>query len=289
MTAPRESAFTFACGPDRLVGIAHLPGAQNRFPYGVIILVGGPQYRVGPHRQYVHLARHLSRQSIAAMRFDFRGIGDSEGDYPGFQALRPDIDAAISAFEEQAGKLDGIVLWGLCEAASSILLDGALDPRVKGAVLLNPWVRDEKTLARTHLKHYYLRRFLSADLWRRVFGGKASLAMLSSLWATVKGALRPEKPAENLGDLPFPRRMAEGLQGFGGKVLLVQSGHDFVAREFDDLVKADPAWQCLKRANVERFDFKESDHTFSTEAWRQIVADKTAAWVKSLIPAKSLP
>lgn len=283
MTGACETAFTFTCGADTLVGLAHLPPPETRLPVGVLILVGGPQYRVGPHRQYLHLARYLCAQGIPAMRFDFRGIGDSEGEYPGFEGVGPDIAAALAAFEDHAGKLEGIVLWGLCEGASSILLDGVRNAKVSGAVLVNPWVRQEATLARTHLKHYYLKRFLSGDLWRRIFGGKASLTkMASSFGATVKGAVKTERSAENSGNLPFPRRMAKGLENFKGNVLLIQSGNDFVAREFDGLVKADPAWQCLSAPNVERFDVREADHTFSTEAWRQIVAEKTAGWVKSL-------
>lgn len=283
MTDAAEIAFTFPCGPDRLVGIAHLPLPENLFRLGVLILVGGPQYRVGPHRQYLHLARHLGRQGIAVLRFDFRGIGDSEGEYPGFEALGPDITAAVDAFEAQAGKLDGIVLWGLCEGASSILLDGVRDPRVVGAVLVNPWVRSEASLARTHLKHYYLKRFLSPNLWRRIFGGKTSLtAMAKSFFATLKGAVRTAPPSESTAELPFPRRMAEGLSQFRGKVLLIQSGQDFVAREFDALLQGDPVWKGLARDRMERFDLKEADHTFSTEAWRQAVAGKTASWVKSI-------
>jgi exosortase A-associated hydrolase 1 len=288
MTRTTESAFTFACpsenqgSPDELIGIAHLPAKQT-VKYGLLILVGGPQYRVGPHRQYVHLARHLSEKGIPAMRFDFRGVGDSEGYYPGFQGLGPDLAAAMTAFEAQAPGLDGIVLWGLCEGASSILLAGVQDARVKAAVLLNPWVRSEATLARTHLKHYYLKRFLSADLWRRILGGKANpKVMATSFIATLRGAFKSTPETAPQAERPFQKRMAEGLQNFKGQVLLIQSGNDLVAREFDDLTKSDPDWQCLGLPNVERFDLPESDHSFSTEVWRQAVAEKIEQWMKEL-------
>ncbi len=57
-------------GPDDAVPCARL---------GVLIVVGGPQYRVGSHRQFVLLARALAARGFAAMRFDCTGMGDSDG------------------------------------------------------------------------------------------------------------------------------------------------------------------------------------------------------------------
>jgi len=46
MTAapPRERPFTFSCAGAELLGVVHLPQAPART--GVLIVVGGPQYRV---------------------------------------------------------------------------------------------------------------------------------------------------------------------------------------------------------------------------------------------------
>ena len=54
---------------------------------GVLVIVGGPQYRVGSHRQYVQLSRHLAEQGIASMRFDVRGMGDSPGVQRSFEEI----------------------------------------------------------------------------------------------------------------------------------------------------------------------------------------------------------
>ncbi|KAB8057318.1 hydrolase 1, exosortase A system-associated, partial [Janthinobacterium violaceinigrum] len=59
----------------RLVGILSLPAAPG--PRGVLIVTGGPQYRVGSHRQFVLLARALAAQGVPVLRFDLRGMGDS--------------------------------------------------------------------------------------------------------------------------------------------------------------------------------------------------------------------
>lgn len=278
-----EICFTFPCEGHELVGIAHLPETPAPYPAGVLILVGGPQYRVGAHRQYVHLARYLASQGIPAMRFDFRGIGDSDGAYPGFQALEPDMTAAVKAFYAHVPGLQSIIPWGLCEGASTILLCATHQPGVTGAVLLNPWVRSEATLAKAHLKHYYARRFLTPEFWKKIFGGKADMKdMIVSFASTLKNVIRPKPAASEQTQAPFPDRMAAGLAAFKGKVLLIQSENDFVAREFDERSKSDTCWNVLKRPDIERFDLKQADHTFSTEAWRQAVAVKVAQWVKSL-------
>ena len=73
-----EQALTFDCDGERLVGVVAVP--ERPVPVGVLIVVGGPQYRAGSHRQFVHLARRLAGAGIAAMRFDYRGMGDASGD-----------------------------------------------------------------------------------------------------------------------------------------------------------------------------------------------------------------
>ncbi len=72
-----DRAIRFLCGQDWLYGVLSVP--EQIQAHGVLILVGGGQYRIGSHRQFALLARHLSSSGIPVMRFDFRGVGDSEG------------------------------------------------------------------------------------------------------------------------------------------------------------------------------------------------------------------
>ena len=68
----REEALVFGCGGEALVGVLARPDAPAA--RGVLIVVGGPQYRAGSHRQFTHLARELARNGIASLRFDYRGM-----------------------------------------------------------------------------------------------------------------------------------------------------------------------------------------------------------------------
>jgi alpha/beta superfamily hydrolase len=70
-----ERVILFPCAGETLIGILAMPEVSR--DVGVIILVGGPQYRVGGHRQNVQLARRLSEAGYVTLRFDYRGTGDS--------------------------------------------------------------------------------------------------------------------------------------------------------------------------------------------------------------------
>ncbi|RMF08987.1 MAG: hydrolase 1, exosortase A system-associated [Alphaproteobacteria bacterium] len=275
-----EHPFVFDCQGDRLLGVLHKPDQPARI--GLLILVGGPQYRVGACRQYVHLARRAASRGIAAMRFDYRGVGDSEGRYPGFQAVGPDIDAAIREFTARVPEMEGVVPWGLCEGASAILLSAVDNARVRGAVLANPWVNTRETQAQTYLKHYYGDRLWRAETWKRLFKGEIHLGRsVRSVFDLTRKAF--VKGSGNGSELPYPARMAAGFARFSGDVLLIMSERDLVAREFDEVVSSRPEWEAFRTSSrVRRIDVRDSDHTFSRTIWRDVVADATSDFILDL-------
>jgi hypothetical protein len=76
--------------------------------------------------------------------------------------------------------------------------------------------------------------------------------------------------------------MADGLCRFKGKVLLILSGRDLTAQEFEEVVRGSKRWQKLiADTRVERRALAEANHTFSTREWRDQVAAWTAHWVRS--------
>lgn len=158
-----EEATVFSCEGRQLLGILHY--AESASGVGVLIVTGGPQYRIGSHRQFLLLARAFAAAGVPTFRFDHRGSGDSEGHFLGFERIGADIAAAIAAFLERSPGLERVVLLGLCDAASAILLYAPGDPRVGGLLLLNPWVRSAESEARALVKHYYGRRLLDRAFW----------------------------------------------------------------------------------------------------------------------------
>ncbi len=138
----------------------------------MLVIVGGPQYRAGSHRQFVLLARALAGAGIACMRFDHRGAGDSSGAMRSFEAIDDDIRAAVDAFRRVAPLGDQGRAVGALRRRFGRVLYAASDPRVVGLVLLNPWVRTEASEASTYLRHYYGRRLLEPEFWRKVGRGE---------------------------------------------------------------------------------------------------------------------
>lgn len=277
--------LTFDCGRELLVGI--LEGGDLRTERGVLVVVGGPQYRVGSHRQFALLGRHLVEHGVPTLRFDYRGMGDSGGEMRTFERASEDIRCAIDRFFAAAPGLKEVVIWGLCDAASAALMYAHEDERVSGLVLLNPWVRTTQGLARAHLKHYYLSRLFQSSLWQKVARGEFDFRQAATAFGRMivdaVGRHRPGAIRSAGGPAPFPDRMEEGLRKFRGKVLLILSGNDLTAQEFKDLVARSDAWRRLLGSDrVTRHDLPEANHTFARRDWRSQVERWTEAWVKSL-------
>lgn len=285
-----EHPLAFPCQGDWLYGILSLPAAAAA--RGVLIVVGGPQYRAGSHRQFTLLARHLAAHGIPTMRFDYRGMGDSQGDVRSFEEINSDIRAAVDEFFAVAPGLQEVAIWGLCDAASAAVFYAASDPRICGLALLNPWVRTDAGIARAYLRHYYLKRAFDPELWQKIGRGHFDVrAAWRSLLTMLGRVNRPHKhPGEGRGleatgnakALALPERMHEGLRQFNGKILLVLSGNDLTAQEFSSLAKTSRKWRVLLHgSNVQRHQLADANHTFSQEAWRNQVANWTTEWIRS--------
>ena len=194
MTVWSEIALLTPCGDSHLVGILSAP--QQAATTGVLIIVGGPQYRVGSHRQFVLLARRMAEAGYAVLRFDVRGMGDSSGEPKGFESIPEDIDAMLNVLREHAPGLQRTVLWGLCDGASAALLYCAARPShgLAGLILANPWVRTEASQARTRIKHYYFDRLKQRAFWHKLVSGRVELAALGELVQNLRRTLMRRSP-----------------------------------------------------------------------------------------------
>lgn len=82
----------------RLAGTLTLPPGEGPFPVAITISGSGPSDRNGTHfehQPYLIIADHLTRQGIAVLRFDDRGVGESTGDYS--QATSADLATDVEA------------------------------------------------------------------------------------------------------------------------------------------------------------------------------------------------
>ncbi len=291
-----ERPLVFLSDGHELLGILHLP--EGTFDTAVIMLSAGSQYRVGPHRQQLLLARALAERGIAILRYDSSGTADSDGPYRDFE-VGADLEAAVAAIRAAVPALKHVVLWGICGSASAILAYRERCADVRGLILVNPWVRSERSEARAYLSHYYWKKIWNASFWRKIFSGRFDFgSALPSFFGIVGSAIRsqPKAPVqdppaasameENAAREPpgdLEERMADGLESFMGRVLIIMSENDLTARKFDEFVRSSKRWRrLLDSSAIERRDLREADHVFSDPRWRDQVIDWMSDWVHDL-------
>jgi exosortase A-associated hydrolase 1 len=261
-----QRALRFSCNGSGLVGIVDVP--ERPLPRGVLVITGGPQYRVGSHRQFTLLGRMLAGRGIPVMRFDRRGMGDSEGEPRGFESIDDDIRAALKEFFMQMPDMKEVVLWGLCDAATAAAFYAHTDRRVRGLVLLNPWVRTVASAARATLRHYYLSRLGEIAFWKKVATGNLDFA------ASAAALRQNMRLAAGDRSASLPQRVLASLACFEGPRLVVLSGDDLTAREFANLIDR-------RGLKCRRADIPHANHTFASREWRDEVAETSANWIMS--------
>ena len=89
-----------------LAGTLTLPQRRGNFPVVVLISGSGPQNRdeeLAGHKPFLVLADFLTRNGIAVLRFDDRGVGESTGDFgeATTQDFAADVQAAIDYLQQR--------------------------------------------------------------------------------------------------------------------------------------------------------------------------------------------
>ncbi|KGJ97331.1 hydrolase 1, exosortase A system-associated [Colwellia psychrerythraea] len=266
-----EQGVIFNSNGKQLIAIEHLPMVEalpsdkTQAKKGLIIVVGGPQTRVGSHRLFVYLARALAKRGITVFRFDYTGAGDSEGEISPFTNVKNDISAAIDTFKQRHDDITDLALWGLCDAASAILLylnETAQQDKIKHLFLVNPWVRQTHTAAKTYLRSYYIKRIVSKDFWHKLLSGKVKGKMA---FGEIKSFHKQSQVSQNTNTADnFVTQMLQGLDEFTGKCNIMLSGNDLTADEFKLLVKSNKHWRDITaRDTIDVQTISQTDHTFS--------------------------
>ena len=280
MTEWSEHTLVFECAGEQLLGVAHRGKAST----GVVVVVGGPQYRVGSHRQFVLMARDLAKAGYPVFRFDYRGMGDSGGAPCNFERVDADIRTAIDTFMKHEPRLKSVVLWGLCDAASACLMYAGTDPRVQAIIVANPWVHTEAGAATAYIKRYYGQRLLQRSFWAKVVKGELNLR--ASVVDLARKLVRASSGAsgKQQSSQPFIERMRAGFQRFTRPVLLLMSGNDLTAQEFRDLCRTNADWAKLcARPTLRTVELKDADHTFSSRESLNEATGRCLEWLRDQV------
>jgi alpha/beta superfamily hydrolase len=137
---PQTSLREFAGPAGRLEALLEepAPGAPPRA--AVALAHPHPQYGGTMHTKVVYQAgKTLVELGCAVLRFNFRGVGGSAGEWAGGKGEREDYRAALDLL---AGRYPAAQLWaaGFSFGAWVAMTEGALDPRVSVLIGIAPAV-----------------------------------------------------------------------------------------------------------------------------------------------------
>jgi exosortase A-associated hydrolase 1 len=226
--------IAFPCGGARLYGTLDCAGAHGGT--GLLIVSGGNEIRAGAHAGQAQLAARLAEAAgVSVFRFDRRGIGDSAGDNAGWRGSRDDIAAALGTFRASLPALRRVVGYGLCDAASALMLHAATlgEHGFDALVLANPWMIDGDSPGHSPaaLRRRYLARLGDPRALWRLVSGQVDLGRLAQ---GLGRAARARAPHSALVD-----ELHAALARFAGPVTLLAASSDRIGAHFCESWPAD--------------------------------------------------
>lgn len=241
---------------------ARLAGTIDEAPRrtGLLIVSGGNEIRIGAHRGMAKLAADIAGAGHPVLRFDRRGIGDSEGANGEFRSSGPDIAAAVAAFRAECPAIERIVAFGNCDAASALVMHGVTG--IDALLLSNPWVieRADDLPAPAAIRAHYWSRLRDPKALLGLFTGAIDLGKL------VRGVSRIAKPQEKS---TLSQSVADGIARFRGAVTILLASQDGTAIAFA-AEWAQPHFAAARKcAKIEKID--SASHSFaSAEDYRTL-------------------
>jgi alpha/beta superfamily hydrolase len=304
----RQHAVTFE-NPrgHRLFGILHEPLANARQDVGIILLSPGIKNRVAPHRLYNKMAAAYVSLGFWVLRFDFYGLGDSEGEirepllanlYGSIQTGRyiGDTHAAMDWMRRTHG-IERFVLGGLCGGGITGVLAGVNRRDLAGIIGLGlPVILDGSSIDKlrhmttgqlARVRGHYLGKLFKPSAWLRLLTFKTDFRMLFRAFG-VKGKGRNQHAGQseqvsNLNPL-FPPAFLSILT-HRKPILLLFSGSDRLYAEYKEKflqVYRERVSVLSESLQVEVVE--DANHIFTFVEWQQDMLSRTRAWLQRVFP-----
>ncbi|RYG37876.1 MAG: alpha/beta fold hydrolase [Burkholderiales bacterium] len=246
----------------------------------VVVLNTGIIHRIGHNRMYVTLARELAELGHVVLRLDQSGLGDS--------APRPDVvDPLHAGLADISDAIDwlvakgskSVVLLGLCSGADFTIAYAGRDPRVVGAVLMDPSI---PPTTRYRLNAIGA-RLMRGEAWTNLFRGRGRVWKIVTR-QNAKPTTGEWAPSQLSFDDPQVRAFFEKAYGdavdAGNQILAIFTGglkyqHNYKRQ----LLDAMPNVRFGKQLHLEYF--ASCDHTFTFLEDRRRMFDKVKAWLST--------
>lgn len=141
MTRKEErEPFTIENEGDKIFGMFHRPLVEDKVP-AVLICHGLAGHKIGKERLYVTIAEHLLQFGIGTLRFDFRGNGESEGEFADM-TIQGEVSDTLKAIEflEQHPHVDPnkLAILGRSFGGAVAVLAAAQAQKFKAIALMAP-------------------------------------------------------------------------------------------------------------------------------------------------------
>lgn len=250
-----ERPVFFTNEGQRLAGMLHIP---DKTPAPVVIFCHGfTGHRIEAHRLFVHAAREFCRRGFLALRFDFRGSGESEGLFQSMTVSGEvsDLRAAITWVEkigEAERNLIGVV--GLSLGGVVAILTAAQDNRIR-AVATWSAPADLSEVARGVLGHVRLEDVKSIGYLDLPSGYRVGYGFVSEAYSMKHNVLSAVSKIS-----PRPLLIVHGTR--------------------DQVVPFDHAERLYEAAGEPKslYVVEDADHTFSRWELQWKVINHTVEW-----------
>lgn len=290
----------------RLCGILHMPEVARARPVAIMLLSPGVKMRVGPHRLYNKMTERFLRLGFPVLRFDYHGLGDSEGELPErvlaevyntIQSGRyvPDTIDAMNWMQREHG-ISRFIASGLCGGAISGLLTAEADPRIEGLLSLGIPVSFEgseehwgRYITRGQLKALstgYLRRLTQPRAWFRFLTFQSDYRVMvrsmrqrfSSQPSRPAVVPAPDAPPSNVNPKFGPAFFS--MLERSRPMLLLFGGADRWIWEFEEKFEGPNAARLQPyRSRYHKQSIESANHIVSDEGWLAQVLDASEAWL----------
>ena len=296
----------------RLFGMLHRPAQSCASGAAILLLSPGVKMRVAPHRLYLDMAERFAALGYTVLRFDFYGLGDSEGEaeeeyladlYGAVQVGRY-IDDTIAAMDwmQRTYGTKKFIVSGLCGGAITGLLAAVKDLRIIGLLgLAIPVILDgthidfNKYMTEAQLnmtRDGYLKKLMDPGAWRswvRLLTFQSDYKSIArSILKPLFAKLRQDKPAALVATQsepadntnPYFARAFRQMVSTSRPIYLIFAEMDRLYWEFEkkfvernrQMLDAHTAWYGVHVT-------KDANHIFSFCEWEKDMLEYCSRWL----------
>ena len=242
----------------KIFGMLHIPESPRKPPFPALVMLHGfTGHKIEPHQLFVKAARRFASEGILALRFDFRGCGESEGNFEEL-TIEGEISDVLKALEFVRGRGDvrkervallGMSLGGAAAASVAGMQEAEIRCLVLWAAVADP---------------------------KRVFDAKATPEIVRHFGTRPIHDYHGNALSQSFLDELFAFNPLERVRSYTGPVAIYH-GDDDKSVSPDDALLYEEALS--GRGPVELHMIRGSGHTFASLEWERELIDATAGFL----------